>query len=125
VKPTAELVTRIKRKHPKIPIIGFPRESGIHYKTYAEKSGIDVLGIDQNVSLDVARDQLQKIKLLQGNLDPALLVAGGMDMRRGIEAIIDKMGPRHIFNLGHGVVPHTPPEHVAELIKIVRERTGP
>jgi len=119
IKPTRELVARVKRKYPHIPIIGFPRSAGDHYRSYAENTGIDAVSIDQQVTLDYAKE-LQKIKPLQGNLDPVLLVKGGEDMRQATLAILDKLGPRHIFNLGHGVVPETPPDHVADLVKIVR-----
>jgi len=59
----------------------------------------------------------------QGNIDPLSLVAGGQQMRNSIDSVLDIMQDRpHIFNLGHGVVPHTPPEHVAELVDYVRAR---
>ncbi|MDX2028475.1 MAG: uroporphyrinogen decarboxylase [Alphaproteobacteria bacterium] len=119
VKPTQKLVQRLKEKHLHIPIIGFPRAAGENYRGYAQATGIDALSIDQDIALGYAKE-LQGIKTLQGNLDPALLVKGGDAMKSGIEAILKTLGPRHIFNLGHGVVPQTPPEHVAELVKIVR-----
>ena len=120
IKPTKELAGRIKKKFPQVPIIGFPREASDKYKDYAANTGVDAVSIDQHVSLDQAL-RLQKIKTLQGNLDPALLVKGGEEMKRATLTIMEKLGPQHIFNLGHGVVPQTPPEHVAELVKIVRE----
>jgi uroporphyrinogen decarboxylase len=73
------------------------------------------------MDLGYAKDELQSVKPLQGNLDPALLVAGGEAMKRGAVVILEKLGPKHIFNLGHGVVPETPPEHVAELVKFVHD----
>ena len=118
IEPTKELVSRIKKKYPHTPIIGFPRDAGEKYKGYAAHTGVDAVSIDQHVKLDQAQE-LQKIKTLQGNLDPALLVTGGEEMKRAALAILEKLGPRHIFNLGHGVVPQTPLEHVAELVKIV------
>ena len=58
---------------------------------------------------------------LQGNLDPFALVAGGVPMRLEAEAILHAaQGRPFIFNLGHGVVPQTPPEHVAALVGLVR-----
>ncbi len=120
VRPTQELVKRLKAKFPHIPIIGFPREAGAGYVDYLTHTGVDAVGIDQGVNLDTAK-QWQKIKPLQGNLDPEILVRGGKEMLLAVEKIITTLGPRHIFNLGHGVVPQTPPEHVAELVKFVRE----
>ena len=59
---------------------------------------------------------------VQGNLDPVLLLAGGAAMTGQIRAIRAALaGGPHIFNLGHGVMPPTPPEHVAELIEVVRQ----
>jgi len=119
IKPTQELIARIKNKHPHIPIIGFPRGAGAHYPAYARETGIDTLGIDQQVSLDYARTQLKPLKLLQGNLDPLLLIKGGEEMRLAAVDILENLGPNHIFNLGHGILPETPLEHVSELTDIV------
>ena len=61
---------------------------------------------------------------MQGNLDPMMLVVGGTALEREARRILDKLGHgSFIFNLGHGVVPQTPPEHVAELVEIVRRWT--
>jgi uroporphyrinogen decarboxylase len=61
--------------------------------------------------------------VVQGNLDPLLLASGGQGMRRQALKILQALGERpFIFNLGHGVLPQTPPEHVARLVKLVRER---
>jgi uroporphyrinogen decarboxylase len=58
---------------------------------------------------------------LQGNLDPAILLAGGEALADGVTAIQAAMrGRAHIFNLGHGVLPETPVEHVERLVEIVR-----
>ena len=58
---------------------------------------------------------------VQGNLDPLLLVSGGEALDQAVDAILDAMrGKRFIFNLGHGIVPQTPPEHVAQLVDRVR-----
>ncbi|HUY68982.1 MAG TPA: uroporphyrinogen decarboxylase [Alphaproteobacteria bacterium] len=117
--PTRELVARVKKAHPGIPVIGFPREAGGNYENYARQTGVDVVGIDQHVDLGYAKEKLQPLKILQGNLDPGLLAKGGEDMRAAAEKILAMLGPRHIFNLGHGVLPQTPPAHVAELARLV------
>jgi uroporphyrinogen decarboxylase len=62
---------------------------------------------------------------VQGNLDPAMLVSGGEVMANEVRRILGKLaGGQHIFNLGHGVVPQTPPDHVARLVEIVRDWTS-
>jgi uroporphyrinogen decarboxylase len=122
IEPTRELVARLKLKYPNTPIIGFPREAGQSYHNYARMTGVDGLSLDQHVNLDFAKRDLQPAVVLQGNLDPALLVRGGGAMKDALLNIMDKMGKRHIINLGHGVTPDTPPEHVAELVRIVRRQ---
>jgi uroporphyrinogen decarboxylase len=60
---------------------------------------------------------------VQGNLDPILLLAGGDAMERQALAILEKMAGRpFIFNLGHGILPETPIEHVERLLKLIRNR---
>lgn len=128
VNPTQRLVTAVKERYPHVPIIGFPREARRReYESYAQLTGVDAMGIDQNVNLAFARDVLQKEVVIQGNLDPGLLVKGGVIMRGGAENILAKLsasGSRHVFNLGHGIRPDTPPEHVAELVEYVRSWSG-
>jgi uroporphyrinogen decarboxylase len=121
IEPTRELVSRLKRRYPHIPIIGFPREVGpTGYAAYIRQTGVDAMSLDPSVDLLFAKRELQPIKPLQGNLDPSLLVEGGPAMKSGLEAILTTLGPKHIMNLGHGVVPQTPPENVAELVRIIR-----
>ena len=121
IEPTIELVSRMKKKYPDVPIIGFPREAAADYARYIRKTGVDAMSIDQTVNPDFAKRELQIIKPLQGNLSPDLLVKGGDDMKAGLATIMNTFGTKHIINLGHGVVPQTPPEHVADLVKYVRE----
>jgi uroporphyrinogen decarboxylase len=60
--------------------------------------------------------------VVQGNLDPLLLVAGGQHLEDRVAEILELMhGKRFIFNLGHGIVPETPPEHVGRLVELVRK----
>jgi uroporphyrinogen decarboxylase len=124
IEPTKVLVKKVRAACPTTPIIGFPRLAGDHYEDYAKQTGVTAMGIDQTVDLIYARDVLQPILPLQGNLSPDLLVAGGQTMRDGLKQIMDIMGPRHILNLGHGVVPQTPPEHVADMVSFVQNYQG-
>ena len=121
IKPTAEIVRRLKEACPGIPVIGFPRGSGALFPAYVAETGVDAVGIDNNVPLEWARDNLQSVKAVQGNLDNQLLIAGGPAMDAEIDRIKAMLGGGpFIFNLGHGVLPPTPPEHVERLIKRVR-----
>jgi uroporphyrinogen decarboxylase len=121
IKPTLRIVTALRERHPGVPIIGFPRGAGFHCAEYFEATGVTALGLDTTVPLAVARDSLQTFGPVQGNLDPLLLVAGGAPMTRAAREIAAALsGGPFIFNLGHGILPQTPPEHVAELVARVR-----
>ena len=79
------------------------------------------LSLDSGVPLDWAFTQLQGRLALQGNLDPQLLVAGGEAMAAQTTRILETLGRGpFIFNLGHGIVPETPPEHVEALVQQVQ-----
>ena len=89
---------------------------------YVCETGIQAISLDTGLSLSWARKEVQPLTCVQGNLDPLLLVAGGEEMRNGARFILETLGDRpFIFNLGHGIVPQTPPEHVAELVEFVRD----
>lgn len=121
IAPTRRIVETLRKQAPGIPIIGFPRGAGIGYQRYAGETGVDAVGLDTSVSLDWAAETLQGTVALQGNLDPALLVVGGAPMREAALRIIDALsGGPFIFNLGHGVVPPTDPDNVADLLSTVR-----
>ena len=111
----------VRHRWPSVPIIGFPRGVGVSYETFAQSAGVQALSLDTTVPLEWARDRLQPKLPVQGNLDPLLLVAGGAALERSVAAILAAFaeGP-HIFNLGHGILPQTPPDHVEKLLKLVR-----
>ena len=121
IEPTAEIVRRLKTAHPDVPVIGFPRSAGALYEAYVVETGVDGVGLDAGVPLDYAAKALQPRALVQGNLDNLAVVAGGAAMEREAERILKTLSSgRFVFNLGHGVLPQTPPEHVAALAAIVR-----
>lgn len=122
IAPTQKLISALRAEHPNVPIIGFPRMSGPMYPDFLGHTGVDALGCDTSLPLDWIKTNLQRRTVVQGNLDPLLLVAGGDALERRIRDIRDTLssGP-HIFNLGHGIVPQTPPEHVETLVRVVRE----
>ena len=116
IEPTAAIVRRLKQIHPDVPVIGFPRGSGALYRAYVEATGVDGIGIDSAVPLDWARETLQSRVAVQGNLDNLLLAVGGEAMDREIDRIVATLGGGpFVFNLGHGILPQTPPDHVERL----------
>lgn len=120
IAPTAAIVTAVKARFPDLPIIGFPRGAASQLTRYVAQTGVDAIGVDHMTDLTFAADAVPGAAV-QGNLDPILLLAGGAAMETGIRNILAAMeGRRFLFNLGHGVTPPTPPEHVARLVEIVR-----
>lgn len=121
IEPTRRIVERLRARHSGLPVIGFPRGAGLLYEAYFNETGVTAVGLDQTVPLGFARDRLQKIGPVQGNLDPVLLVIGGKPMEEATDAIRAGLGGSpFIFNLGHGILPETPPENVARLVERVR-----
>jgi uroporphyrinogen decarboxylase len=124
IAPTRRLVTQLKAAHPDVPIIGFPRGAGLMYQAYVEETGVDAVGLDTAVPL-FAAVALQRRRPVQGNLDPQLLALGGAARERATNEIIGRLsGGPFVFNLGHGIVPETPPGNVARLVEIVRRSAG-
>lgn len=120
IAPTRRLVTAVHARHPRAPIIGFPRNAGALYDAYVAETGVNALCIDQNVSLAQAR-ALQAYGPVQGNLDPAILVTGGAALDRAVGDILAALcGRPFVFNLGHGILPETPLTHVERLVQLVR-----
>ena len=123
IAPTKQLVAEMKRRHPDVPIIGFPRGAGYHSARFARETGVDAVSCDTAMPLEQIRATLSGKTVVQGNLDPLLLVAGGERLERRTREIVRMLGVNpFIFNLGHGIVPHTPPEHVAKLVALVRDK---
>ncbi len=121
IKPTARIVKAVKAKHPQIPVIGFPRAAGSHLAEYAARTGVDAVGVDQFTDLLGASKAMPKGIVVQGNLDPILLLNGGAAMDREVHVLLASMkGRPFVFNLGHGVMQPTPPEHVARLVALVK-----
>jgi uroporphyrinogen decarboxylase len=119
--PNAAIVARLRAAHPGIPVILFPRGAGPSYRAIAETVAPDGIGLDSGVPVEWAQAELPARCALQGNLDPLALVAGGAALTHEARRIRAALGHRpFIFNLGHGVLPETPPEHVAELVRLVR-----
>ncbi len=123
IQPTRRIVEVMRQRYPHVPIIGFPRLSGMLLGGYAGATGVQGVGMDTSMDLGLAASQVPAHVALQGNLDPMALVAGGDALQREANAILAAARAAnrpYIFNLGHGIVPQTPPDHVAALRDLVR-----
>ena len=125
IAPIRRLVEAVRAEHPRVPAIVFARGACDGYARLADAVAPQGIGIDTGFSVERARDELQPKAVVQGNLDPLALVAGGTVLKAGVERIMEALadGP-FIFNLGHGIVPETPVDHVAELVELVRRHAG-
>lgn len=120
IGPTRQIVARIRRRHPAVPVIGFPRLAGTMIGEYAD-TGVNAIGLDTSMNLSVAATLLPGRVAMQGNLDPLALVAGGGALTTEVQGILTAARHRpFVFNLGHGIVPQTPPENVTVLKDLVR-----
>jgi uroporphyrinogen decarboxylase len=126
---TAQVLAKLKRSHEGavIPRIVFTKGGGLWLKQM-EQLDCDVLGVDWTVNLGQARALVGHSKALQGNLDPAVLFASPDQVAQEARRVLDAFGvphtgtgtgPTHVFNLGHGISQHTPPDNVKALVEAV------
>ena len=119
---TRSVVERLTREADgrRVPVIVFTKGGGAWLEAIAD-CGADVVGVDWTVDLTAARAQVGDRVALQGNLDPMVLFAPPDAIRSEVARILERYGrgPGHVFNLGHGISQHTPPEHVVALVEAV------
>ena len=122
IEPARRITEIINARHPGVPVIGFPRLAGLMAIEYGHVTGVNAMALDTGADMKAVAEKVPDTLVLQGNLDPIRVLAGGEGMRAEARAIRDAMkGRPHVFNLGHGVIPTTPPEHVGDLIKTIRD----
>ena len=121
VQPAREIVARVRREIPRAKIIGFPRGAGANLLRYIEQVPVNAVGLDWMIDRGFAREKIQSLIPVQGNLDPLALLAGGVALDRAVDATLEAFSTRpFIFNLGHGILPETPIAHVEQMLKRVR-----
>ncbi|WP_326542177.1 uroporphyrinogen decarboxylase [Pseudorhodoferax sp.] len=130
---TQQVLGQLKTEHAgqRIPRIVFTKGGGIWLDQMAALD-CEVLGLDWTVNLGQARARVGGAKALQGNLDPNVLFAPPAAIDAEVVRLLDSFGPphrgegqgpTHIFNLGHGISQHTPPEHVTALVDAVHRHS--
>lgn len=125
IAPVKKIVAGVKARHRDVPIIGFPRGAGVMCQSFVSQSGVDGLSLDGNIPLQWAAENLQGQVALQGNLDPLLVVAGGAALDREVDRILEVLGAgAFVFNLSHGLIPETPPEHVGQVVDCIRRHSA-
>lgn len=122
VAPTRTIVDQVRKSSSHVKIIGFPRGATQHgYERYAISTGVDAVSLDSAVPIFWAAQTLASRVTLQGNIDPVVLVAGGSALKEQTAALLGATRTiPFVANLGHGVLPQTPVEHVAEFVSQVR-----
>tara|TARA_B100001123_G_scaffold262990_1_gene292863 strand:- start:1641 stop:2693 length:1053 start_codon:yes stop_codon:yes gene_type:complete len=122
IAPTLKIIKAVREAVPNVPIIGFPRGNTEMLIPYILKTGVDGISLDSNVEPLWAVEHIPEGCVVQGNLDPQVLVAGGERLIKKVKELLLAFEKRpYIFNLGHGIVPETPLENVAKLVTVVRE----
>jgi uroporphyrinogen decarboxylase len=119
--PVETIVAGLRLRHKDARVIGFPKGAGHHLMDFAARTGVNALGLDSFVDPCWAAKTFDRGLVLQGNLDPLALAAGGPALETGVRHICSAFqGRPHIFNLGHGVLPHTPIQHIELMLDILR-----
>ena len=120
VQPHAEIVRQVRAAGINTPFIGFPRGAGALVETYAEGAPVEAIALDTQASAAMGRRLQAQGRTIQGALDNLLLRAGGPAMDARVEQLLAQWGQGpYIFNLGHGILPDTPIEHIASVVSRV------
>jgi uroporphyrinogen decarboxylase len=120
--PVAAIVAGLRRRHKNARVIGFPKGAGQHLGNFAARTRVDALGLDSTIDPRWAAKTLDSGLVLQGNLDPLALIVGGKALENGVREILSAFhGRPHIFNLGHGILPQTPIDHVSLMLDRLRQ----
>ena len=119
--PARVITEELKRRHPGIPVIAFPRQAGDKYIGFHAETGADCVAVDDSVSPEWVAKHVQPGGCVQGNLASRHMVTGGQELVDETRKVVDALrnGP-HIFNLGHGITPDADPENVQLMIDTVR-----
>ncbi len=120
-KPVEKIINGLRKRMIRAPIIVFPKGLGTGIIDYIKNVNADILGIDYELDINWVIKNISKDIVLQGNLNPETLVRGGSKLEKEVLKIKNSVGHRkHIFNLGHGMLPETPIKNVHRFIEILR-----
>jgi uroporphyrinogen decarboxylase len=126
VAPIKTIAAKVRAATPDARLIAFPRGAATQLAKFGALADVDAIGLDTAAEPEAAVAALPDRLALQGNLDPLALVAGGRRLDDEIDRVLNGFKSRaHIFNLGHGVLPETPVDHVERLVARVRGQGRP
>jgi uroporphyrinogen decarboxylase len=126
LEPIKAIAAKVRAETPNARLIAFPRGAGGQLAKFGALADLDAIGLDTAADPEAAVAALPDRLALQGNLDPLALVAGGRRLDEEIDRVLKGFASRaHIFNLGHGVLPETPVDHVERLVARVRGQRAP
>jgi uroporphyrinogen decarboxylase len=121
IDPAVRIVAGVRAEIPGARIIGFPRGAGTLLTSYVDRVAVDAVGLDWMIDRQFAREHIQSRRPVQGNLDPLALLAGGDTLDAAVDTVMTAFADRpFIFNLGHGILPPTPIDHVERMLARVR-----
>ena len=120
-EPIYQISCELKKRHPSVPVIAFPRGVGGGYEMFSKIETISCLALDQSVPSTWAQ-KLQENVVIQGNMDPLLLVTGGEKLETEVIDILGNLASKpFVFNLGHGITPDADVNNVDKLIELIRK----
>lgn len=126
IEPTQQIILGVRARVPDAKIIAFPRGAGSLLFEYAQNVGANAIGLDWMIDPRFVEAAVPQTTAVQGNLDPLALLAGGHALDRAVDYVLAAFGQRpHVFNLGHGILPQTPIEHVEQMLARIRGARTP
>ncbi len=124
-KPIAEIVRRVRVVYPGFPVIVFARGIGDGHGNIAALTEASAVSVEQDADIGIVLNEVPETCAVQGNLSPEVLLEGGEMLVLSVRKIVDAVPKqRHVFNLGHGIVPATDPDHVGMVVEEVRRLDG-
>ncbi len=122
-RPIRAIVDGVRMMYPDLPVIVFARGVGSGHGRIALSTNANAVGVEQGISLADVMGSLRSNVAVQGNLNPHILAAGGEELEREVSDILDAVPrDRHIFNLGHGILPTTDVSHVEAIVSLIRRK---
>jgi uroporphyrinogen decarboxylase len=122
VEPIRDIIAGVKARFPAVPIIVFAKGAGHRHGEVYLKTKCQAVGVEAESSLEFIQSILPADAVIQGNLDPLLLLCDHDVVRKHTLELVKSISrDRHIFNLGHGIKPQTNPEVLTTIVKTIRD----